>query len=229
MTVEVGLAKVEYEACGSRKEVCILLTRVFVDSSTSLNNVEVYEEVYTLAKTEGVEETCTCTELPVLGVTSKTECAKLSVRNKIVETGLFVTVDRLEHVPESVYMEEVLIPLLNGATNIGLVVCTVLDTTVTSAETEGRGKPLTNVCVYCETADVEVHLGTNGSVCTGTNTDEPVVPEFVGLIRTANNVSVLVTVAILLCRSIEGESEETCYCKCSENSFDTFHNIAIII
>ena len=227
MTIEVGLAKVEDQTSGTRKKVCILLAVYLVDFTTGKNIAEVYEEIYALAKTEGVEETCTCTELIVLSVASKVKKTELSVRDKVVETCLFVTVDRLEHVPHSVYVEEVLIPLtvLNSGPETVLKIDTVLDTTVTCAETEGRGKPLTSVYVYCETADVEVHAATYSCVNTCTNTDEPVVPEFVRLVRTANNVAVLITIAVLLSVSAEGDAEEACYCKCSENSFDTFHNL----
>ena len=227
MTVEVGLAKVEDQTSGSSKKVSILFAIYLIDSATGKNVVNINEEVNTVAKTEGVEETYTCTVLFILSVASELKKAELSVRDKVVETGLFVTVDRLEHVPHSVYVEEVLIPLtvLNSGPVTVLKVDTVLDTTVTCAETEGRGKPLTNVNVYCKTADVEVHVAAYSCVNTCTNTDEPVVPEFVRLVRTANYVAVLITVAILLSVGAEGDAEETCYCKSSENSFDTFHNL----
>lgn len=227
MTVEVGLAKVEYETSGSSEKMCILLAIYLVDSATSLNEVNVNEEVNALAKTEGVEETYTCTKLVILGVASKVKKTELSVRDKVVETGLFVTVDRLEHVPHSVYVEEVLIPLtvLDSGPVTLLKIDAVLDTTVTCAETEGRGKPLTGVYVYCKTADVEVHVAAYSCVNTCANTDEPVVPEFVRLVRTANNVAVLITIAVFLSAGAEGNAEEACYCKSSENSFDTFHNL----
>ena len=227
MTIPTGSAKVEYETSGTCEEVCILLTRNLVDSTTSAYPVNVDEEVYTLTKTEGVEEACACTKLSVFGVAGKLKKAKLCVRDKLVETSLFVTVDSIEHVPHSVYMEEVLIPLtvLNRGPETVLKFETVLNTTVTCTYTNGRSDPLTDVSVYCETTDVELHAASSGSVYTSAYANEPVVPEFVGFIGSANNVSIFVTVSVLLCISSEGEAQEACNCKSSENSFDTFHNL----
>ena len=59
---------------------------------------------------------------------------------------------------------------------------------------------------------------------TTTDTDEPIVPETVGLVRATDDLTVLVTVAILLRKSAAGE-EKSCYCKSSEKCFDSFHNI----
>ena len=62
-----------------------------------------------------------------------------------------------------------------------------------------------------------------GRVVTHADTDESVVEGLVGLIGATDNLSVLVTVRILLSESVNGE-KEACRSKNSEEQFDTFHS-----
>ncbi len=224
---ETGLAKIESKTTGegSHTSESVLVSGNAVHSGPCNDEVKIEEEAYVLSKTERVDQTCTKTPLVLVCLTSP-EVTGLAVRNKIPNAGLFVTPDRVESVPHKIYVNKVLIPLIvlekirlsvsvvcNGVLNIK----SVLNTAVTDTKTNGRSDPLTNVCLYCYTANLEIKLRAKGSVYTSAKVDEPVVPEFVRLIRTANNFAVLITITILLCISIEGECQKTCYCKCSKN------------
>ena len=123
----------------------------------------------------------------------------------------------------------------------GLFAGMVGKTHVTDTGTDGRGEPLTDEDIYTKTANaLEVDgivgspLGGTGGVTilakapdtgvvTGTDTDEDVVKGLVGLVGTANDFAVLVTIVVLLSGGVHGE-EEACSCKGSEDNFDTFHN-----
>ena len=68
-----------------------------------------------------------------------------------------------------------------------------------------------------------VGAGKDDGVDAGTNTDPGVIEGLVGLISTADNLTVFVAVCILLGVSAHRE-EEACSSKDSEKHFDTFHN-----
>ncbi|MBQ7611146.1 MAG: hypothetical protein IJU74_08605 [Bacteroidales bacterium] len=99
----------------------------------------------------------------------------------------------------------------------------VLQTFPTHASTNARGKPLTDESVDSQAITIELNQVRHSTVNTGTDTDKPVVAEFVGFIGATDNLAVFVAVTILLRIGAEGEAQETCYCKCTKNSFNTFH------
>ena len=88
-------------------------------------------------------------------------------------------------------------------------------------------EPLTHICVKSKTGHSKERKSTS---ITGVETivqadataDKPVVAESVGLVRTTHNVSVGVTICILLSETADGE-QEACCCKSSKD-FHTFHN-----
>ena len=184
-----------------------------------------------VAKAEVVEDTGTGSILEVVRVISLVpevgEADELGVRDDVPETGLLVAAEAVGEVPEEVSVEQVLVVLILEASLEDVVVLElegVLQTLVTDTGTHGRSEPLTKVDINGEAAErLEVNILAGNGVGTSAEADEPVVPEAVGLIRTADNVAILVTVAILLRAGGEGESEESCYCKSSKNKFDTFH------
>ncbi len=230
MTYETGLAKVDCETSLERGKTCELrlCARILinvVDLRPANVDVKVDEEINMLSKTERVDETCTKTPLIVRILYPEVTC--LEVRDKLVETSLFVAPDSVDSIPENVEVYIVLIEL--GICHLRIPTMTlkiksVLYAAVTETETNGRSNPLTHASLNTKTTDFEVKTGTVCSVSTCTNGEEPVVPELVRFIRTANNVAVLITISILLCVSIERECQKTCYCKCSKNGFQTFHN-----
>ena len=94
-----------------------------------------------------------------------------------------------------------------------------------ATDTDGRGEPLTegDVRSKTDTADRRILGEGESAVNTGTYTNKDVVKGLVGLIRTANDITVLVAICILLSESVHGE-KEACSCKSSNKHFDTFHN-----
>ena len=97
------------------------------------------------------------------------------------------------------------------------------------ATADEGGPPLTEGYVYGETAytlsegNTRLVLEVKACIPTSTKTNPGVVESFVGFISTANDLTVLITVCILLSVCAGGE-KETCCCKNSKNHFDTFHN-----
>ena len=101
------------------------------------------------------------------------------------------------------------------------------ETVIVNTETILRGEPLTDIHIKSETGsdnpvNCSVVTGVDTRVQANTTADKPVVAESVGLVRTTHNVSVGVTICILLSETADGE-EEACCCKSSKN-FHTFHN-----
>ena len=106
------------------------------------------------------------------------------------------------------------------------------DDTDFSAYTSGEASTASIISITYSGTSVTVSGDTKGYVTTdgadvvvntGTDTDKPVVAEFIGFIGATNDLTILVAVAILLRIGAEGEAQETCYCKCTKNSFNTFH------
>jgi hypothetical protein len=112
----------------------------------------------------------------------------------------------------------------------------VENTLITDTGTDSRGEPLTEIDLSGKTT-LTLEIGPSEiihefltvepvpdtSVPTSTYANESIVEGLVGLISTANDVAVLVTIVVLLSESVHRE-EEACCSKNSNDSFDTFHD-----
>ena len=212
VTAEAGLAEVEDQTSGSGErhvETAVTLILSFFGQE----DIQVNEQIYTTTQTEVIEDTG-ATDPLVVFVSDKT--TEGSIRDNIPETGLLVARESVRDVPKSVSVN-----ILLG--EFAHLLSLVLQTFPTHASTNARGEPLTDETVDSQAVTIKLDQVRNSAVDTGTDTDKPVVAEFVGFIGTTDNLAVFVAVTILLRIGAEGEAQETCYCKCTKNSFNTFH------
>ena len=164
---------------------------------------------------------CTKTELPSR-ITIGDADTGAGICNPAPCTGLLVTVYKSAQIEQIIKAKPVL-PLVD--TIVG-------ETVIGNTETVFRSKPLTHISIQTDARHHEelsfqdsiptVITGVETVIQTDTTADKPVVPEGVGLVGTAHNVSVGVTICILLSETADGE-QEACCCKGSKD-FHTFHN-----
>ena len=119
--------------------------------------------------------------------------------------------------------------LLGSSDSEALTVQRIAKAEVVETGTDEGSPPFTEGSLYCKTA-ITLNKGNLATVCevdatikANTKTNPSVVESLVGFVSTANDLTVFITVCILLSESACGE-EETCCCKSSKNHFDTFHN-----
>ena len=163
---------------------------------------------------------CAETESPGrINLTLIDHCTETGTRisNPTPVTGFLITVDKSAQIKQVIKAEE-LRPLIE--TLVG-------ETMPCNTETVLRSNPLTNISIKTEARhNKQRHstfiAGVETRVYTNATADKPVVAESVGLIGTTHNVTVGVTICILLSETADGE-QEACCCKNSKD-FHTFHN-----
>ena len=146
------------------------------------------------------------------------------IRNEIPETGFLVSADGVGNVPED-------INVTGGETefafSVGHELITILDSSGKAEAlesytgTDRRGEPLADESISGE-GELTVNTMSEEGVDTGATADEPVVCETVGLVGTANDIAVFVTVVVLLSVCADGE-KETCRRNNSQNQTNTSH------
>ena len=227
MTVEVVLfAQVESETGDDGREVDETAV-VAVSISLTDKPLEVEVEVDLLAETELVAETGTSgilivaeRALEAVTVTGNEDTHR-GVRDDVPETGLLVAGEQVGDIHHIVSVKIVERNVLAGST-VPSTVRLVVQTVPAETKTGNRGDPLADIDFGSE-AEVALETAVINSVDTSAKIEEPVVPQAVGLISTADDVTIGVAIGILLRGSVEGDSQERCSSKNSENSFDTFH------
>ncbi len=240
VTIPVGLTKVNLHTEGGGRIEDETTSVVGVSVSLANQDLEVQGEVDTLAQAKDIEETGTSGILEVVNSTLLNRIDTLGdiqnthghIRNEVPEAELVVTGDGVGNVPHEVTVQIVETELVTSSnsraveSNLGVVPKTM----ITQTDTDGRSEPFTEVQVSGE-ADVTPLLritdGTDNAVDTSTDTDEHVVTSMIGLIRTMDNLTVFITVVVLLSKSVSGE-QEACDGKSSKD-FDTFHNTILEI
>jgi hypothetical protein len=236
VTIEVGLAEVELETSSSGREDDELASTLGVSVTLANESHKVDGDVDAVAQTENVEETGTSGILEVVlstllegvGTEGDIQDTHSGIGNEVPETGLFVATDGVGDVPEeiTVYIVETETAAGEHSRVLESDLGVVPQTVITQTHTDGGSPPLTEVEVNGE-ADVAPTLrsanGRNDGVDTGTDTDEGIVKGLVGLVSTANDLTVLVTIVVLLSGCAHRE-KEACCSKYSKNSFDTFHD-----
>ncbi len=240
MAYETGLAKLDGDADGSGKrelelgEVlpggrCICRSLNAIPACLSNHSTEIKEEIYALAKVEAVEDTTTVNPLSCC---FRSKCKTTGeIGSDIPYAGLFVAPESVCKAPEEVTGEEV----LTGAKRNTILTSYIIGKAkpVETAADEGS-PPLTKGNIYGKTAhslyegDTALVAKVKTGIPTSAKADPSVVKSLVGLISTTNDFTVLVTVCILLSKSIHGE-KEACCCKSSKNHFDTFHNFVLTL
>ena len=116
-------------------------------------------------------------------------------------------------------MEEV----ISGTRNV-LALGAHVQTVPADTHTDGRGPPFTEGQFRSRGDPAKTFALFPDSVDTASEGDEGVVESPVGLVSATDNLTVLITVGILLCIRADRE-EEACCSKNSKDSFDTFHNL----
>ena len=227
MTVEVGLAEVEDEAGGNRREGDVPVLSCFVESGlTGLNSADVNEEINVLAETEVIQDTETGSELPTMHsgnvLSPGVEVTESSIRNDVPETGLLIAAQSVGKVPQQVSMDQV------EVVELAIVVSTAVLSFIAPSSpaetcTDGRSEPLTEVDISSKTELTEILVVVN-RVYTSAKADKPVCTARIGFIRTAYYLTVLVTIAIFLSVNAEGKTKKRHHSGNSEDCFECFHD-----
>ena len=201
MTIETSLVEVVGETGGEGNgngnlsgsaSIAVIPVITFLVRYEDTTTVDV--DVPPFTKPAGVNlDQETCAKCPS-GITVHEIETGAGVRNPTPYTGLLVAIKRCGGIPQEIEGEVVLesVEALLG------------ETPVTYSGTHGGGEPFTSIEIYGKAGhnDYVDRTGVTGvetGVSTQAKTNEGVVPDSVSLIRATDNVTVCITVSVLLC------------------------------
>ena len=208
-TGPVVLLEVVHHTDGSRVDEYLSTYACSGDGLAGHAGAEVKEDIEAVADTEGIEQTGSHAE----SMSFREDSHYGTVGNEVVESLLLVTPEEVGCVHKEVAVD---CPILEILVVIEMAAFPALDdTTYTVAgidpfagkDLEGRGAATCEVgTLAVEKVADTVHMAVSAYTCT----DEPVVPEFVGLIGTILDFAVFITIRFLGecgCAKHQGESD----------------------